>query len=176
MSEPPRPNAKWADLHAAKRALQAERDRLDEQYRDSIARGYCSSAYLDFIDRAKIQCQRELEMLPDLDIPDGILKAPGTTTTDHDAPADPLNETLELISRSPLASNMIRHLFKKLGRKDTLRGVSQAVYKTQDKRRLELTSLLIRRTGDTLDHRNAPLQISYSKETQTARLTDRNAT
>jgi hypothetical protein len=97
MPEPPRPNGKWADLYAAQveslfkkgRALQAEIDRLKDQYRDSIGMDYCSSEFLDSIDRRIIQYQRELDDVRqalaayglDLDTPpDWILKAPGTTS------------------------------------------------------------------------------------------------
>ena len=98
---------------------------------------------------------------------------PAAAPASGTAPADPLSETLDLIPRSTHAINLIKFVAAKSGRTATLKDICKHIYKSTAKPNLAKTRLLIRRTGISLDRKNAPLRIFSDRETRAVELIDR---
>jgi hypothetical protein len=74
-------------------------------------------------------------------------------------PSNPLDQTLDLIPRSTLMSNLIKFLADKPARTAKLRDICTDIYKSKTKTDLRNTGTLIRRTTRILEQRNAPLRL-----------------
>ncbi len=92
---------------------------------------------------------------------------------DQPAPIDPLTETLDLIHRSTHGLNLVKWLSEKPGRKAKLKDVCKHIYKSSDKTSLAKTRLLIKRTRPTLERKDTPLRILWTKNPDEIKLIDR---
>jgi hypothetical protein len=92
------------------------------------------------------------------------------------APADPLDETLELIPRATHGANLIQFLFRQPDRSAKLRDACKRIYKSIDKASLHKMAKVIRETRDALETRNAPLRLERDHKAKVVRLIMRNGT
>jgi hypothetical protein len=99
---------------------------------------------------------------PDADVPES-----------KTAPSGPLQETLDLIPRSTLGSNLIKFVYMEPDRTAKLKEVSKHIYKLPDKSLHPKARLLIKRTRLSLDRVNAPLRMIWDRSTSSVKIVDR---
>jgi hypothetical protein len=95
------------------------------------------------------------------------------TSETKTAPPDPLQETLELIPRAACKSTLIKFVYEKSKRTATAIEVSKRLYKSVDKSSLAKARLLIKRTGLSLERKDAPLRVLWDKGTGKVQIVDR---